>query len=97
MPRVTIEYVDYYQLPLLSINDYISLFYEQYGALLTKQQVYLSIKKDMVDYVKDDDRLYVVINKKSMQDRPITSRMFFKDKSRRTKNKMVKGNKYPSP
>lgn len=97
MPRVSLEYVEYYHLPLLSVKDYIEHFYEEYGALLTKQQVYLSIRKDMVDYVKDEGLLYVVINEKSMHNRPITTRMYFKDKSRRTKNKWVKGNKFPSP
>lgn len=77
MPRVTLEYAKYYDLPLFTIKDYIKLYRKEFGIWLTEAQVRASIKREEIDFVKHDKRIYVVINPKSMEEKPISKRSKF--------------------
>jgi vacuolar-type H+-ATPase catalytic subunit A/Vma1 len=67
MARLSLELCQKASYPLVSIKDYISIYKEKFQAWLKESQVRSLIKNDKIDYVKHDDRIYVVINQRSME------------------------------
>ena len=71
MARVSLDHCKYYQLPLLSVKDYIEAFKKKFKIWLPERQVRKYIKLEVIDYVKHEGRYYIVINDSSMQSLPI--------------------------
>jgi len=54
----------------VSIKDYITIYKDQFAAIMNYNQVRRLISTDRIDYVKHDGRLYVVLNNSSMEGLP---------------------------
>lgn len=66
MPRISLELCKKANYPLLTIEHYINVYKERFKAWMSYEQVYHLITADRLDHVKHDNRLYIVINHRSM-------------------------------
>jgi hypothetical protein len=71
MARVSLDHCQVYQLPLLSVKDYIEAFRDKFGILLPAHSVRKYIKIGVIDHVYHEGRYYIVIEDKSMESLPI--------------------------
>jgi len=70
MARLSLELCQKASYPLVSIKDYITIYKDQFAAIMNYNQVRRLISTDRIDYVKHDGRLYVVLNNSSMEGLP---------------------------
>ena len=71
--RVSLDHCKYYQLPLLSVKDYIAEFKKRFEVWLPEDAIRRYIKTGVIDHVYDreNNRYYVVIESKSMELLPL--------------------------